>query len=253
MSTKPIVFISHIGTEAEVAASFKKLISASFLNLFDVFVSSDGASIHMGQKWLQSVSDALQQCVVELIVASPISVIRPWVNFEAGAGWVRGIPVIPLCHSGVTPATLPVPLNMLQGARASDRTDLHRVFEVLAMALGATPPQVDFSSFINDVADFEQRYLYWDEVNGAFQTIHDNEKLLIDGLKANAGVQTNLDDGQINAMQPACALLETHKILASQFRLATAYGPGGAMYLCRFARGIEFASTLSNACFRQPR
>jgi len=38
---------------------------------------------------------------------------KPWVNFEAGAGWVRDIPVIPLCHSGIQPSNLPMPLIMI--------------------------------------------------------------------------------------------------------------------------------------------
>ncbi len=43
--TKSLVFISHIGDEAEIATEFKTLIEDHFLGLIDVFVSSDGTSI----------------------------------------------------------------------------------------------------------------------------------------------------------------------------------------------------------------
>lgn len=98
---KSSVFISHIGDEATIAREFKSLIEENFLGMIEVFVSSDGSSVKMGEKWLNDISDALERCAVEIVICSPISVRRPWINFEAGAGWVRGIPVIPLCHSGM--------------------------------------------------------------------------------------------------------------------------------------------------------
>lgn len=97
---KPVVFISHITEEKEMAMELKKLIEESFLGMLDVFVSSDENSISSGSKWLDNITSALSSCAIELILCSPNSVKRPWINFEAGAGWVRDIPVIPLCHSG---------------------------------------------------------------------------------------------------------------------------------------------------------
>lgn len=109
---KTLVFISHITPEKEVAIAFKELIEESFLNMIEVFVSSDGESINMGQRWLESITVALKKCSIEIVLCSPQSVQRPWINFEAGAAWIRDIPVIPLCHSGMEPSKLPVPLNL---------------------------------------------------------------------------------------------------------------------------------------------
>lgn len=191
--TKPIVFISHTSEEATVAQSFQDLVGDKFLGLFDVFVSSDGQSIRMGQHWLDSVSRALQACVLEVIVASPMSVVRPWVNFEAGAAWVRGIPIIPLCHSGMTPSKLPVPLNLLQGARATDEADLRRVFATLANALGARTPDVDFSKFVSGIETFETSYLYWSRANEAFQSFHDLNPQLASGLLSGKLVKAHIE------------------------------------------------------------
>lgn len=106
---KPLVFISHITTEKEIAIALKGLVEQAFLGMVDVFVSSDPNSIAMGGRWLNDITYGLKTCVIEIVLAGPSSVTRPWINFEAGAGWVRDIPVIPLCHSGMTPSVLPAP------------------------------------------------------------------------------------------------------------------------------------------------
>lgn len=153
--TKPIVFISHISEEREIAFALKALVEKSFVGMMDVFVSSDPQSIHLGQQWLRRISFALKSCAVEIVLASPVSVRRQWVNFEAGAGWIRDVPVIPLCHSGMVPAELPAPLNTLQAALASDEEQLRMIFPVLANALGSAIPQVSFSEFVKTVETFE--------------------------------------------------------------------------------------------------
>lgn len=153
---KPVIFISHIHEEKEIAAAFKDLVQAAFLNMLDVFVSSDARSIEPGRKWLPEITKALKTCRVEIIVASPESVTRPWVNFEAGAGWTRDIPVIPLCHSGMLLSKLPAPLNELQAVTATAESELKMIFPVLANALGSSPPNVSFKQFINVVKAYEE-------------------------------------------------------------------------------------------------
>ena len=97
------VFISHISSETELAQSLKKYLEKHFLGLLEIFVSSDRETIQAGSKWLEEVNEALKSADLQIILCSEESVGRPWVNFEAGAVWLRGIPVIPLCHSGLRP------------------------------------------------------------------------------------------------------------------------------------------------------
>ena len=127
-----------------------------FLGMIEVFVSSEPNSIAMGVRWLDSITYGLKNCIIEIVIASPISVIRPWINFEAGAGWVRDIPVIPLCHSGISPSTLPAPLNSLQAAMSTNATDLERVLAVLAKGIDCKMPEVDYTPFIKVVTDFQE-------------------------------------------------------------------------------------------------
>ncbi|MHB1033756.1 MAG: toll/interleukin-1 receptor domain-containing protein [Pirellulales bacterium] len=151
---KLLVFISHITTEKEIAVSFKQLVEEAFLGMIEVFVSSDPNSIAMGGRWLDNITYGLKNCVIEIVIASPTSVIRPWINFEAGAGWVRDISVIPLCHSGMTPSTLPAPLSSLQAALATDATHLERVFAVIAKAIDCKLPEVNYAPFVAAVEKF---------------------------------------------------------------------------------------------------
>lgn len=153
---KPIVFISHITEEKEVAFALKNVVESAFIGMMDVFISSDPRSVQLGQEWLEKIKFALSSCAVEIIISSPQSVKRPWINFEAGAGWIRRVPVIPLCHSGMEPDKLPFPLKALQGATATKEEELNLVLPVLADALGCGIPKIDFSEFIEKVREFEK-------------------------------------------------------------------------------------------------
>src|SRR5947209_10183307 len=142
---RPLVFISHIMEEKEIALALKRLVESTFLNMIEVFVSSDPTSIKLGRKWLDEITHALKNCAVEIILASPESVKRPWINFEAGSGWIRDIPVIPLCHSNMVPSKLPAPLGSLQAATATEESQLKLIFPVLAQSVGCTLPHIDFT------------------------------------------------------------------------------------------------------------
>jgi hypothetical protein len=103
------IFISHISEESETALRLKAALEADFLGMLDVVVSSDTDSIAAGEQWLASVDAALQEAAMLLILCSAASVARPWINFEAGAAWMRKIPLVPVCHAGLTPRDLPMP------------------------------------------------------------------------------------------------------------------------------------------------
>jgi hypothetical protein len=49
--TKPLIFLSHINEEAELAGLFKAEIEKVFLGMIEVFVSSEEASISVGSNW----------------------------------------------------------------------------------------------------------------------------------------------------------------------------------------------------------
>jgi hypothetical protein len=78
------VFLSHISCEANLADIVEHHVSRDFIGLADVFVSTQ-ASILVGSKWLHEVTNALNKANLHVVLASPESVRRKWINFEAGA------------------------------------------------------------------------------------------------------------------------------------------------------------------------
>ena len=207
---KKIVFISHITEEKELAHLVQELIEKSFLGMIEVFVSSDEHSISLGQKWLDNITGALKSCAIEIILCSPNSITRPWINFEAGAGWVRDIPVIPLCHSGLTPSKLPMPLVLLQAAMANEVSSLKLLFPVLAAALGSSVPVVDYDAFTTSVKELEKRYTYWSDVNFAFNIIHAKHPMIIPELKKGNTIPIKMTESDEKKMEPAFSILRSH-------------------------------------------
>jgi hypothetical protein len=114
------VFISHIAEEAAFASVLKDWIESTFLGQVDVFVS--GHDISSGEQWFRRLGEELTDAKAMLVLCSERSVSRPWINFEAGAGHVKGVPVIPICYAGVSKDTLPAPLLFFQAldVRAED-------------------------------------------------------------------------------------------------------------------------------------
>ncbi|MDQ3907665.1 MAG: toll/interleukin-1 receptor domain-containing protein, partial [Acidobacteriota bacterium] len=114
MSTEILtIFISHISEEKELARILTKHLKEDFAGRLQVFVSSDMESIMSGDDWLDSVKRALDRASLELILCSRVSISRPWVNFEAGAAWLKKIPIVPVCHTSFPACELPIPFSVL--------------------------------------------------------------------------------------------------------------------------------------------
>jgi hypothetical protein len=153
---KPRLFISHTSPESDLAQLLKRRFRKDFLGFVDVFVSSDGTTIEAGKPWLDELRQSLQDARIALVLCSKESITRPWVNFEAGAAWIRGISLIPICHSGFKPGDLPAPLNTLQAVDASLPSGIKRLYDAIANQLEMESPDIDFEEFAQDVKRLEQ-------------------------------------------------------------------------------------------------
>jgi hypothetical protein len=146
-------FISHISEEAKVAAGLKEALDRDFLGILDVFVSSDGESIAAGEEWLKSIDEALRGSKLLITLCSPISIRRPWINFEAGAAWMLNVPIIPLCHAGLTPRDLPMPLSLRQGLLLDEAEHLRRLYKRIADVLSCRMPVYSFKELAQVLSD----------------------------------------------------------------------------------------------------
>jgi hypothetical protein len=246
---KKLIFISHIHEEADLATAIKTLVEESFLGMMDVFVSSDSTTITSGAKWLEEITRGLKTCDVEIILCSPASIKRPWINFEAGAGWVRDIPVIPICHSGLALAGLPVPLSLLDGADATDSVRLGKVMKALATALGANAPKTDLGPFIATAAAFEKKYTFWTKCNASLRAVMNVHATVRAAILSGKGVDVQLPDPAITAIDPHLAYLRNESILDGQ-RNGVAMTPNGTSYLLQIRPLGQLPAVLKDKEFK---
>ncbi|GAC1457123.1 MAG: hypothetical protein PVSMB1_06850 [Gemmatimonadaceae bacterium] len=134
------VFISFDHGDRAVAETMKSLIEHELKLDKDVFMVTDPNQLRAGDDWLTVVKDGLSSAEVVLLMLSRRSIKKPWVNFEAGAGWLAGKRVIPVCFGNQTKGNLPAPYSHWQGVNIPD--DQHFLLKTVAEHLGLRAPSV---------------------------------------------------------------------------------------------------------------
>ncbi|MNF87998.1 hypothetical protein D3C84_704790 [compost metagenome] len=153
----------------------------------------------------------MTECIGAIYLISPTSVKRNWINFELGAVWVRNvisqksgspeIPTLPICHSGITPAGLPAPLNNLNGIVANQSSQLEFAFRSLQVAVGGKGRlRTDFDALAAQVANLERQYTLGSNVLKMLSVLGGDRRVLIQHCKQQpVGSKTTIQ----------CGLLET--------------------------------------------
>jgi hypothetical protein len=229
VTSKKLVFISHITEESELAKILSEEIKSSFLGLLDTFVSSDGESLPAGGRWLDSIDAALANSAIQISLCSPQSIKRPWINFEAGASWIRRIPVVPLCHSGLSKSGLPIPLVMLQGADLVNTEDLRVVFAELAKVLGAAKaPEIDYENLVTKCKTFIESYTYFNKVREAIYVACNSEQQLKDFFFSGKiqSIPVSIQDYLFVHLAPALDVLKDFGLISYSFNGTTMNGDG---------------------------
>ena len=107
------IFISHIHEEKELALALQELIHEQLHNNFggtvQCFLSSDRFQLDAGEDLTVRIKEELSQSDIVLLMLSPQSLERHWVNLEGGAAWMTDRIVIPIHYSGLTVANIPRP------------------------------------------------------------------------------------------------------------------------------------------------
>lgn len=148
------IFISHISDEQRLAIVMKEWIESSFLCQIDVFVSSDPKDIPAGSKWLEKINNALDESQLIIILYSPISRTRPWINFEAGCGWIKNVPIIPVCHSGLKVTEIGAPISSFQGVEIDDDKFVAKFLDAICRHAGFEKyPRIDENIFLKELRE----------------------------------------------------------------------------------------------------
>lgn len=145
MRSKPLIFISHIHEDAEIAYCLKAFLDDSFLEFFDVFVSSDGASIRVGENWSAAIETALKRSELVLVLVSPGALERRWIYFEAGGAYFAGKRVIPICCRDARISQVGAPLNWLQAITGSETNSAQRLIDEIASFFEVKAPNANCS------------------------------------------------------------------------------------------------------------
>lgn len=135
------IFISFIHEEQAVAVAVQQLLRP-FLGNRNVFLSADEWQIFAGEQWLDRIKAELQPAKVVVLLLSPRSVQRPWVNFEAGAAWLTGKVIVPVCFAGLSKGTLPKPYSNIQALELPD--DDYYLIRSVSNHLKLPPPPPAF-------------------------------------------------------------------------------------------------------------
>jgi uridine kinase len=137
MAERPIIFISHVSEDQDLAHRMKVWLQLMYEDTVEVFVSSDWSSIMPGDPWPDRIMNALLRARVLIALITPNSIRRPWIYYEAGAAEAVGAIVIPVCAKDMHIAALLPPLNLRQGCELRSNKDI----AVLAETLGAYIPR----------------------------------------------------------------------------------------------------------------
>jgi hypothetical protein len=158
-TTRQYVFISHIHEEAELGAAVKTIIEDVFgSHGVHAFLSSDMDDLPPGRKWLDEIARQLEEASIIVSLISPTSLKRPWVNIELGAGWIKGLRVIPLCHSGQRVNDLPRPFQDFGGVGLDQGDAIQRLLAGIADRFGiAHPTRLAFVEMLQELRDVATR------------------------------------------------------------------------------------------------
>lgn len=166
MYKKPLIFVSHIHSEAKVALKLTNDIYDSFLEGVNFFNSSDAKSIIIGDDWLSKIRNAIKESCIILVLISPESVNNHWINFEAGAGWLEKR-VVPICYPGINPSDLPYPLAGLQAIKLQDPENIQLLYSLIASEAKLKVPSKDWTTLANEISKICE--IKFGPPNGSYQ------------------------------------------------------------------------------------
>jgi hypothetical protein len=151
------LFVSHSSADAELARGLQRELDQWFLGTVESFNSSERGSLAPGDPWLEEIESNLRSADALIALMTPAGLRSPWVNFEAGAVWLReGSTVIPCCAGQSRKGSLPPPYSYLQALDLDAAADIESLFELISKLCGLACPQAPFDEVAERLATLAQ-------------------------------------------------------------------------------------------------
>ena len=150
------IFISHINEERPLALRLQKLLETALSPKPPVFVSSDYDSIKSGEEWYRAILGGIRRSEAVVVLLSPESIDRRWINFEAGFGLGQESQVIPVVWRGLTKGEVGFPLGQLHARELADRDECAALLRHLAAAFHLELNEMVVTEFIADAERLRQ-------------------------------------------------------------------------------------------------
>lgn len=145
------VFISHINADAQVAAVLAQWIESSLDR--DVHLSGEVEDVPLDAQRRAGIDRALDEAKAALLLCSARSIGHPWISFEAGCAWLKGLPVFAACHGGCFTAGQPAPLGSLPVVDLTDAGSCRALLDTLAGLLQKKRvPRIDYNQMVSEIA-----------------------------------------------------------------------------------------------------
>jgi hypothetical protein len=143
------IFISHAVANRNIARSLADILEAAREDV-STFIASRPGDIRADEDWLGGIERALEKADAYIILLTPESVLRPWVNFESGAAWFTRRQLVFVRIQTLSTDDIPLPINSRQVYALDDKDQLLAVFDTLGLPL--VNPEVTAAQFA-DQAD----------------------------------------------------------------------------------------------------
>ena len=143
------IFISHAVANKNIACALADTLEAAREDV-TTFLASRPGDIRADEDWLEGIERALKKADTYIILLTPESVLRPWVNFEAGAAWFFQRQLVFLRIQALSTDDIPLPINSRQVYAIDDKEQLVTVFKSLGLPL--TEPEIAAAKFADQAA-----------------------------------------------------------------------------------------------------
>lgn len=140
-------FLSHAASDAALAAFVEEQLRRLVPN-GDVFRTSRTGQIPVGDEWFRVTTDNLRTADCYIVLLTPNSVDRPWMWFEAGAGWMSTRPLFPVL-AALSASEVPEPLKFFQLYSLEAPDEASMIFKELG---GVLPDPAMFASAVRTFA-----------------------------------------------------------------------------------------------------